>query len=452
MGFPMSNAPEQAVLLEKIDSIVDLLLQGRFSEIPEGIDLVTTKLKQFATLNEARVQRNLERTVQMSITANKGVAGVAEMMREIRAVDSQAQSIAAAVEELAASVNSISESSLHASEEVRSVAESAASGMRSAENAKVTMDEIIAAVKQAAGKVHQLSEASEQIGQIVREIEDIAKQTNLLALNATIEAARAGDAGRGFAVVASEVKSLANQTAASTVNIRTRIENLRSEMAGIVHSMQEGEVKAVAGQSVIATSAEEMVRISDQVDMVNGRIQEITNILGQQSEASHEVTRGVSTIAGMSASNVRKVEQVIVYLEETEAPIVTSINDLMQRGGEFATIFAAKSDHMIWMRKLAQMLVGRATLEPGELADHHSCRLGKWYDCQKNSAFTKLPEWSALKDPHKRVHAYGIEAARLYKAGDLEAAIKAVKSANDASLEVMNLLDRIGDKVMVDQF
>lgn len=443
----MTDTPTHDALLQKIDNIADLLLAGDFAKVPEGVDLITTKLKQFATLNEERVQRNLERTVQMSITANKGVSGVAEMMREIRAIDGQAQSIAAAVEELAASVNSISESSVHAADEVNSVSQSAASGMHAAENAKTTMDEIIVAVKNAAGKVDQLSVASEQIGQIVKEIEDIAKQTNLLALNATIEAARAGEAGRGFAVVASEVKSLANQTAASTVNIRTRIENLRSEMAGIVQSMQDGEAKAVAGQTVIATSAEEMVRISDQVDMVNGRIQEITNILGQQSEASREVSRGVATIATMSASNVQKVEQVIVHLEETEAPIVKSINDLMQRGGEHATIFAAKSDHMIWMRKLAQMLVGRGRLEPSELADHHSCRLGKWYDSQKDAVFTKLPEWSALKDPHKRVHAFGIEAARLYNSGDLEAAIKAVKSANDASLEVMSLLDAIGQKV-----
>ena len=444
----MKDAFAQDDLLKTIDSTIDLLLEGRFSDVPEGVDLITTKLKQLASLNEARVQRNLDRTVQMSITANKGVAGVAEMMREIRAVDGQAQSIAAAVEELAASVNSISESSQHAAAEVDTVSQSASTGMEAAQNAKSTMDEIIVAVKDAAGKVDQLSEASEQIGQIVKEIEDIAKQTNLLALNATIEAARAGEAGRGFAVVASEVKSLATQTASSTVNIRNRIENLRSEMAGIVHSMQQGEAKASAGQAVISASAEEMVRISDQVEMVNSRIVEITNILGQQSEASREVSRGVSTIADMSASTVRKVEQVIVYLEETEAPIVQSVNDLVQRGGKAATIFAAKSDHMIWMRKLAQMLVGRTTLEPGELADHHSCRLGKWYDNHTDPAYTRLPEWSALQDPHKRVHAYGIEAARLYKAGDIEAAIRAVKSANDASIEVMGLLDAIGEKVM----
>src|SRR6202000_674569 len=78
------------------------------------------------------------------------------------------------------------------------------------------------------GTVRGLADAALKIGDVVRLINDIASQTNLLALNATIEAARAGEAGKGFAVVASEVKSLANQTARATEDIKNQVLEIQS--------------------------------------------------------------------------------------------------------------------------------------------------------------------------------------------------------------------------------
>ena len=433
--------------LHNIEKNLEHLLAGEFQKVAEGSCKLTTLIKQISDLNIKRIDRNLRRTVDMSITASKSVAGVAEMIREISEVDGQTQSIAAAVEELAASVGSISESANGATEEITHVAESAATGLNSARTAQATMDEIANSVQQSAEKVNNLSAASEEIGKIVKDIEDIAKQTNLLALNATIEAARAGEAGKGFAVVANEVKSLSKQTATATDNIRTRINNLRGEMGGIISAMHEGNEKVSRGKDVINASTEEMTAIADQVDIVNNRMQEINSILGQQATASREVSQGVATIAGMSAKNVTKINDVIEILEGTEISINDGVNDMVSRGGKNAVIHAAKSDHMIWMRKLSQMLAGRAALNPAELADHHSCRLGKWYDAQKGTSFTSLPEWSALKTPHRDVHARGIEAARLYEKGDLNGAIDAVKKAEAASETVMEILEKLSSRM-----
>ncbi|MBY0429640.1 MAG: CZB domain-containing protein, partial [Rhodospirillales bacterium] len=288
-----------------------------------------------------------------------------------------------------------------------------------------------------------LAQASAQIGDIVNQIEAIAKQTNLLALNATIEAARAGEAGKGFAVVASEVKSLANQTAKATVDIRTRIESLRGEMASIVSSMQEGAHAVEKGQEVIVATGEGMRQISHEVQNVTAKIGEISSILSQQTEAVSEVSQGIGIIAEMAARNVRGIGQVLDVMARSDQFIAASVTELMALELTDKTVLVAKSDHMIWRKRLAEMLAGRATLKPNELADHHQCRLGKWYDEQTDPALCAHAAFRDLARPHAEVHGHGIEAARRYQKGDLDGALAEVKLAANASEEVMRGLDNL---------
>ena len=437
----------QETILAEVERILDLMLDGRFDQVPEGEDAITSKLKKLADQSQGRAFNELKRVVDMSVTANNGVTRTAEMMRAVREVDHRTHSIASAAEEMVSSVSSISASSESAATEAEQVSETAKTGMDASQRAVKTMSEIARAVQDAAAKVDSLSEASNQIGQIVQEIEAIAKQTNLLALNATIEAARAGEAGKGFAVVANEVKNLANQTAKSTDDIRSRIDHLRSEMGTIVTAMEEGASKVEQGQEVIQSTGDEMNSISEQIHTVNDKMQEIAHILGQQSQASQEISEGITVIARMSSENVNGIGNLIDTLEETDKPIMSGITELMELGLPYATVQVAKSDHMIWMRKLAEMMAGRMNLNPKELSDHHSCRLGKWYDAQTDPALTGKPAWKKLQEPHKRVHAAGIRAAELYDQGDFEGALDKVQEAGDASKDVMRLLDELAQQL-----
>jgi len=129
-----------------------------------------------------------------------------------------ADTVAAATDELAAAITEIGQQ-VHQSTEIANQAVSKASA--------------------ANNKINDLAESAQRIGEVVKLITDVAEQTNLLALNATIEAARAGDAGKGFAVVASEVKNLANQTASATDEIAKQISHIQGATSEAVDAIQD---------------------------------------------------------------------------------------------------------------------------------------------------------------------------------------------------------------------
>ncbi|MBL6932429.1 MAG: CZB domain-containing protein [Rhodospirillales bacterium] len=389
----------------------------------------------------------LKGLVGISIEANEALSAIAVLTRDINDVSHQSQSIAAATEEMVASVGTISTSSEAAAADATSASQAVEEGMSAAKQAVETMQGISGAVTDAAAQVDVLADASTEIGSIVADIEAIAKQTNLLALNATIEAARAGDAGKGFAVVASEVKNLANQTAKATDDIRQRIENLRTEMAKIVSSMEQGARAVEDGQAVIEDTRGKMEQVSDRVNNVRTKMDEISSVLAQQEEASSEVAQGVSSIAKKAASNAVEVNNVVDAMDRSDVLVQKGLSDLTDLKSNAAVCTITRSDHVAFKKKVMEAICGRTSLQADDLPDHHNCRLGKWYD---NVSEERMLEHSAYRDldsPHERVHRHGKEALRQYANGDWEKAIEEAHKLDEASHEVLDLLQKLGDEV-----
>ena len=137
--------------------------------------------------------------------------------------------------------------------------------------------------------VQGLTEGAQKIGDVVLLIDDIAEKTNLLALNATIEAARAGEAGKGFAVVASEVKSLANQTAKATEDIRNQIQQMQTTTGKSV-----AEIEDVA--DMIAKISDMTNEVAQAVDHQDKATQEITDNIRKTANGTQQVSMNIADV------------------------------------------------------------------------------------------------------------------------------------------------------------
>ncbi len=426
------------------DSGAQRLGEGKFLDLIADSS-IGEDIRQLAITLEQREMESLEGTVSVSMECSSAMMEMAGMLRDVREVNNRSQAISAAAEEMVASVKEIATTSEAASNDATLVRTTANEGIRSAEKAEVAMANISSAVENAAGQVETLAEASEKIGEIVQSIEAIAKQTNLLALNATIEAARAGEAGKGFAVVAGEVKNLANQTAKATEDIRARIEALRSDMATIVSSMEEGAKAVDEGREVIQTTSNGMRDIASQVEGVTTKMEDVSAILSQQSEASGEVAQGVSVIADMTDRNVTSVNRVVDTMDKADGVIVERLEALIKYQISAGTVEIAKADHIRFMKNLMNAMIGRTVIEPGNLASHTNCRLGKWYyDIAAKDPETKAdPAYVALEAPHKKVHDLGHEALEHLGNHDIDAALATMSQCMEASKDVLELLDEV---------
>jgi len=205
--------------------------------------------------------------------------------------------------EAMSNVETASDASMSASENVESVAstteELASSISEITRQIDTTKNVVIKATENAHSaneKVGSLSEASLKIGEVLNLISDIAEQTNLLALNATIEAARAGEAGKGFAVVATEVKSLATQTSQATEEISQQIEGIRTST-----------VEAVDAIRAIAETIEE----------VNGYTSTVAAAIEQQGSATADIARNIQNAANGTKRAANDMSEVSSSVEVT---------------------------------------------------------------------------------------------------------------------------------------
>jgi len=225
----------------------------------------------------------------MSATADRSSSLVSAVASAAEETSVNVQTVSAGTEELTSSIQEISR-------QVANSADTARNAVSEAGKTDATMQ--------------GLAENANRISSVVDLIQEIASQTNLLALNATIEAARAGDAGRGFAVVAAEVKSLAEQTARATDEIRAQIASM---------------------QNVTTTAVGAIRNIGTTIGEINEVTAAIAAAVEEQGAATREIARNIQHAASGTSEvsgNIVGVSQATIEAGQAATQVLTASGDL----------------------------------------------------------------------------------------------------------------------------
>ncbi|TDV58774.1 methyl-accepting chemotaxis protein [Pseudomonas sp. LP_7_YM] len=241
-------------------------------------------------------------------------------LSEVEDQQQQISQIAAAATQLAATSLGVAKSCEEASGSAQHTRRIAQDSSRDSQRTTASIQQLNQKLTDTANALGKVSEQGQQIQSVVDTIRGIAEQTNLLALNAAIEAARAGEQGRGFAVVADEVRSLSQRTQASTAQIASTVDSLRSTVSQAVNLME-----AACGQAV--SDAQSVTGLGERLGEIASAVQIVTDTLAQIATAVEEQAATADEVSG----NIQQVDQAAGRLLEG-ARAVNHAADTLSKG------------------------------------------------------------------------------------------------------------------------
>lgn len=337
-----SHIEEIRTLAEAFSAMVVSLRQSAdLSERLAGGDL-TVEIKPLSDADVvgraqagmvAKLSDLIEQVQRSGVQVNSSTVEIAATSKQQQTTASEMASTTTEISATAKEMSATSTELLKAADNVNAVSQQmaglAASGKEGLARMEAVMKQIMEASSSITSRLSEMNDRASNISSVVTTITKIADQTNLLSLNAAIEAEKAGEYGRGFAVVASEIRRLADQTAASTLDIEQMVKEMLGSVSAGVMGMDKFSEEIRRNAKEVSEVSRQIDRMIEQVQSLAPSVESVYEGMRAQTQGSTQISEALSQLgdaARQTADSVRDSNRAVEQLNEATKGLQTAIS------------------------------------------------------------------------------------------------------------------------------